>query len=83
MQNEKLCTIAKLYVIFKTMAIWKIAFQSLIKAIPKHVVNELEKIQKAFLFNNSTPKIKHETLFNDYKAGRLKTVDIANKIIAL
>ena len=41
-------------------------------------MNELEKIQKAFLWNNSTPKIKHETLFNDYKAGRLKTVDIAN-----
>ena len=83
MQNEKLCTIAKLYVILKTIAIWKIAFQSFIKTIPKYVVNELEKIKKTFLWNNSTPKIKHETLFNDYKAGRLKTVDIANKIIAL
>ena len=32
---------------------------------------------------NSPPKMKHETLCNDYKAGRLKNVDIANKIIAL
>ena len=46
-------------------------------------MNKLEKIQKAFLWNNSTPKIKHETLCNDYKAGGLKNVDIPRKIIAL
>ena len=38
-------------------------------------MNELEKIQKAFLWNNSTPKIKHETLCNDYKVGRLNNDD--------
>ena len=42
----------------------------------------LKKIQKAFFWNNSFPKIKHETLCNDYKAGGLKN-DIPNKIIAL
>ena len=31
---------------------------------------------------HSTPKTKHETLCNDYKAGGLKNVDIPNKIIA-
>ena len=46
-------------------------------------MNELEKIQKDFLWKNSTFKIKHETLFNDYKAGGLKNVDILNKITAL
>ena len=46
-------------------------------------MNDLEKIQKAFLWNNSTPKIKHETLCNDYNAGGLKNADIPNKIIAL
>ena len=46
-------------------------------------MNELEKIQKAFLWNSSTPKIKHEALRNDYKAGGFKNVDIPNKIIAL
>ena len=45
-------------------------------------MNELEKIQKVFFEKNSTPKIKHETLCNDYKA-RLKNVDIPNKITAL
>ena len=69
--------------IFKTIAISKIVFQSFIATVPKHIINELEKIQKAFLWKNSTPKIKHETLCNDYKAGGLKNVDIPNKIIAL
>ena len=46
-------------------------------------MNELERIQKAFLWNDSTPKIKHRILCNDYKAEGLKNVDISNKIIAL
>ena len=44
-------------VIFKTLAI---VFQSLIIAVPRHIVNELEKIQKTFLWKKSSPKIKHE-----------------------
>ena len=36
-----------------------------------------------FLWNNSTPKIKHEALCNDCKAGGLKNINIPNKIIAL
>ena len=43
----------------------------------------LKKIQKAFFWNNSSPKIKNETLCNEYKAGGLKNVDISSKIIAL
>ena len=35
--------------IFKTIAISKIVFQSIIATVPKHTINELEKIQKAFL----------------------------------
>ena len=66
---------------FKTIVISKIVFQSIITTLPKHVVNKLEKRQKTFLCNNSTD-IKHETLFNDYKAEGLKNVDIPNKIIA-
>ena len=43
----------------------------------------MKKYKRLFLLNNSTPKIKHETLFNNYEAGGLKNVDIPNKIIAL
>ena len=70
-------------VIFKKLAISKIVFQSFITTVPKHIVNKLQKIQKAFSWKNSTPKIKHETLCNNYKAVGLKIVDIPNKIIAL
>ena len=70
-------------VIFKTLAISKIVFQSMITPVPRHIVNELERIQKAFLWKNSSPKIKHETLCNDYKGGGLKNIDILNKIINL
>ena len=70
-------------VIFKTIAISKIVFHSFITTFPKYVVNNLKKIQKTFLWENSTPKIKHETLCNDYKSGGLKNVDISNEIIVL
>ena len=58
-------------VIFKTIAISKIVFQAFITTVPKYIVNELKQIQKVFFWNNSSPKIKHETLCNDYKAEGL------------
>ena len=70
-------------VIFKTLAISKTVFQSLITSVPRHIVNELEKIQKSFLWKNPSPKIKHETLCNDNKGGGLKNIDILSKIISL
>ena len=60
-QVLKICKMRKI-VIFKTIAISKIVFQAFITTVPKHIVNELKKIQKAFFWNNSSPKIKHETL---------------------
>ena len=59
-------------VIFKTIAILKIVFQAFITTFPKYIVNELKKNIKGCLLDNSSPKIKHETLCNDYKAGELK-----------
>ena len=70
-------------VISYAIAISKIVFQSFIKFILKHIINKLKKSQNAPFGNISSPKIKHGTLCNDYKAGRLKNVDIPNKIIAL
>ena len=67
-------------VIFKTLAVSKIIFQAFITPIPMYVVTELEKIQKSFLWENSTSKIKHDTLCNDYKHGGLKNIDIQKKL---
>ena len=70
-------------VIFKTLAISKIVFQSLVTPVPRHIVNGLEKIQKAFLWKNSSTKIKHETLCNDCNGRGLENIDILNKVISL
>ena len=69
--------------IFKTLALLKIIFQAFVTTIANYVVIELEKIQKKFLWENSTSKIKHDTLCNHYKDGGLKNVDIRIKIISL
>ena len=73
MENENLTLKGKI-VIFKTLAISKTVFQSLISTVPRHIINELQRIQKAFLLKNSSPEIKHETLYNDYKGGGLKNI---------
>ena len=57
--------------------------QAFVTPIPIYVVTELEKIQESFLWENSTSKIKHDTLCNDYKHGGLKNVDIRKKVISL
>ena len=68
-------------VIFKKIAISKVVFQVI---LPQNILSmHLKKIQKTFFWNNSSPKIKHKTLCNDYKDGGLKIVDILRKIIAL
>ena len=77
MDNEKAYTNI---IIFKTIAISNIVFLAFMTTFPKHIVNELKKIQKAFFWNNSSSKIKHETLCNNCKAGGLKNVDILNKL---
>ena len=65
MENEKAHTRRKKNVIFKTIEISNIVFQAFITTVPTYMVNELKEIQKAFFWNNSSPKIKHETLCND------------------
>ena len=64
-ENEKPCTRRENRYLSKIMAICKVVFQSLIATVPKHIVNELEIIQKSFIWKSSTLKIKHETLCND------------------
>ena len=70
-------------VIFKTLVISKIVFQSLVTPVSRHIVNGLEKIQKAFLWKNSSTKIKHETLSNDCNGRDLENIDILSKVISL
>ena len=69
--------------IFKTLAISKIVYLALITNVPKVIVEELQKIQKKILWQNSHPKIKHKTLSNTFETFGLKNVDINLKVIGL
>ena len=69
-------------VIFKTLAISKIVYLPLLSNTT-NIIDELEKVQKKFIWNNSTAKIKQETLRMDYKNGGLKNVDIRMKVTNL
>ena len=52
-------------VAFKTLTISKIVFLALLTKILYQIVKELEKIQKYFLWKDTTPKIRHETTCKD------------------
>ena len=53
----KQLTIEGTIVIFKTLAISKIVYLALQTNTPNIIIGELEKIQKKFIWNNSTPKL--------------------------
>ena len=61
----------------------KIIHLALVKPIPNTTVEELNKIQKDFIWNNSKPKIKNCTLSGSYLDGGLKNVNIKAKTISL
>ena len=56
-------------VIFKTLAISKIVYLALLTNTPNIIIDELKKIEQKFIWNNSTLKIKQETLRMAYKNG--------------
>ena len=70
-------------IISRTLVLSKIVYLTLIISFSKQVIEEIQKIQKAFTRNNLTPKIKHETLCNSFEEDGLKNVDINSKIASL
>ena len=62
--------------IFKTLVPSKIVCLTLKTSFSKQLTEKMHKIQKAFIWNNLTPKIKHKTLCNFFEEGGLKNVDI-------
>ena len=67
-------------IISKTLALAKIVYLTLIPSFSKQVIEEIQKIEKAIIWNNLTPKIKHENLCNSFEEGDLKNVDINLKL---
>ena len=65
---------------FKFLVISKIVYLALLTIVPKNIIEELNEIQKTFLWSNKKCKVKYGTLRNDFKNGGLKNVEGKFKI---
>ena len=70
-------------IVLKTLTISKLAYLTLLTLILNHITDEVTKIQKTFIWHDSSPKIKHEALRKEFKAVGLKSVDIRFKFVSL
>ena len=66
--------------VFKSLGISKIVHLSLVTMTPHAITNQLNNIQKIFIWNGKNLKIKHSTLLNSYEDGGLKEVDVFTKV---
>ena len=71
-------TVQSKITIFKTLAIPKVIHLALVTNFPHVIIDQLNKIQKDFNWNQKHPKNK--TFYNIWKYGGLKSVDIPNKL---
>ena len=69
--------------VFKTLAISKIVHLALVKTILNLIIQELNKIQKEFIWKTRNRKTKHDTLCKNYENGSLRNVDIMYKVVSL
>ena len=70
-------------VIFKSLALSKLLYASTMKVISKQILDQLNTIQKEFIWSNKRPKIKHTTLIANYCEGGYRDIDIKTKIASL
>ena len=50
----------------------KITFLDQVLEIPNQIIDTLQQIQKQFLWNSSSSKVKHKTICKDFQYGGLK-----------
>ena len=68
---------------FQNISFIKTTFLAQVLVIPNQIIDGLQQMQKYFLWNSSSPKVKHETICKDFQYGGLKNVDIKSKIVSL
>ena len=69
--------------IFKSAALSKMVYISTMSHPSKQTLDQLNLIQKEFIWRARHPKIKHSTLVGDYTKGGYKDVDIEPKFASL
>ena len=53
-------------VVFETRHISKLVYLALLTVIPNHIIDEVAKIQKSYIWDNSSPKIKNNDVSFNY-----------------
>ena len=81
--NNKVLSLERRIIIFKTLALSKILYLAFLTVIPNSLIEELQKIRKTFIWHSSRPNICHKTLCNNFENDGLKHIDISSKIITL
>ena len=76
-------TVEEKTAVFKTLAAPKMIYLSLVINVPTEIINELNKMQKGFIWNGINPNIKHTNLCNKYENDCLKNMNVLSKVISL
>ena len=66
-------------IVFKALVLFKIVHLCLASVVSTEIIEEIENIQKQFLWNLSSPKIKRNTRCNSLAIGCLSNADINTK----
>ena len=69
--------------VFKALALSKAMFICTMKPYSKKFLDDLNEIQKDFIWRGRKPKIKHTSLIGDYREGGIKDIDIKAKLESL
>ena len=78
--NTRMLSLEGRIISFKTLAIFKIVSFAFVTV--STLIEELQKIQKTFIWHSSSPKISHSALCNNFENGGLKHVNTSSKIIS-
>ena len=60
--NSRMLSLEGRKIIFKALAISKIVYLAFLTVFPNSLIEELQKIQKKFIWHSSRPKVSHKTL---------------------
>ena len=66
--------------VFKALALSKAVFICIMKPYSRELVDDLNEIQKDFIWRGRKPKIKHTSLIGDYSERSMKDLDIKAKL---
>ena len=69
--------------VFKALALSKAMFICTMKPYSKEFLDDLNEIQKDFIWRARKPKIKHTSLIGNYSKGGMKDIDVKAKLESL